>query len=76
LGVAAVAAVAVVAVAAAVAVAVAAAVAVAVAAVVAVAAAVALHLDHGTSPSFFWRATLGVDQGRSVQRTRRCLQRD
>lgn len=44
--------------------------AVAVAAVVAVAAAVALHLDHGTSPSFFWKATLGVDQGRSVQRTR------
>lgn len=57
-------------------VAVAAAVAVAVAAAVAVDAVVALHLDHGTSPSSFWKATLGVDQERSVQMTRRCLQRD
>lgn len=48
------------------------AVAAAVAAAVAIAAAVA-HSDHGTGPSYFWN---GVDQGRSVQRTRRCLQRD
>jgi len=46
------------------------------AAAVAIAAAVAVavaHLDHGTGPSFFGN---GVDQGRSVQRTRRSLQRD
>lgn len=53
-------------------VAVAVAAAVAIAAAVAVAVAVA-HSDHGTGPSFFWNE---VDQGRSVQRTRPCLQRD